>query len=231
LSLFTATLAMSRVTYAPPRLEEPIGPLVWVLEQPIVSAIVLAAVGVVVATLLSRRGQGRHGLAVGGALVAAGLAALGVGWAVETERERIEARSGALVSAAVDGDPAKIEPLLIENVALAASGRTMVSPGLPTIVGLAETQRDAGVIESWRLSRLQSKIEGPNVGTTQFRVRVTPTRGRPTLSWWKLHWRRDAQGVWRVGTIDCLAINGREAGGGIFDWLEGAARGSRIRSY
>ena len=221
------TLALSAMTYAPQALREPIGPMVWILEQPLVASLALVVAGVAVATLLMRRDQVRPGCIVCGALVALAITVFAIGTLVVTDRERIEVGSLDFVTAVVDGDMGALDRLILEEAALAASVRTVADDGRVQIETLSRAQADASVIESWRLSRLQSTIDGHNVGTTQFRVRATPREGGPSLSWWRLHWRRDAHGVWRIGTIDCLAINGRDPGAGFYARLRGAASGSR----
>jgi len=221
------TLAMNMVTYAPPSLTEPIGPLVWALEQPLIASLALTAAGVAIATVLARKGKLKPGLWAGAGLVVVALVVLVVGTVVETDRESIEGGSRAFVVAAVDGDIAVLDRLVLEEAALAASGQTVADDGRDRIEQLAAMQSEAGLIESWRLSRMQATIDGSNIGTTQFRVRATPAGGGPSLTWWRLSWRRDALGVWRIGTIDCLAVNGRKPGSGLYGWLGGATGGGR----
>ena len=223
MAVLNTTLATDVLNYAPARLTEPIGPMVWALEQPLVSALALFVLGIVCASLLWRRDQARLGLIVGGALIALAAAVMALGTLVVTDREQIGMGSRTFVIAAVDGDMEALDRVMLEEAALAGSGRTVADDGRERIKRLSQAQAQAALIESWRISRLQARIDGPNVGTTQFRVRMTPRGGLPTLSWWRLHWRRDAQGVWRIGTIDCLAINGREPGSGLLNWLGGAA--------
>lgn len=223
--MLNPTLAMNALNYSPNSLTEPTGPLVWVFEQPLVLALALLVAGIVGATLLRRRDQAKQGIIVGGALFALAIGAFALGTLVVTDRERVEIGSRAFVLAAVEGDLVELDRLILEEAGLAASGKTVADDGRERIQSLSKRQSDAGMIESWRLSRLQATIDGSNVATTQFRVRATPRGGMPTLSWWRLHWRRDAQGVWRIGTIDCLAINGREAQGGLLHLLSGAAGG------
>lgn len=222
---------MQAVNFKPPQLSEPIGPLVWVLEQPVVTAVALSAAGIALFVLLRRRDQARLGLLLGLAMVLAGVAALGVGTVVVTDRESIEMRSRSFVIAAVDGDRGALASLILPEAGLSTGGTTVAEDGQQRIMDLASAQAAAQVIASWRVSRMQSTLSGRNVGTTQFRVRASASSGGPSLSWWKLHWRRDASGVWRISTIDCLAVNGREPGGGLFEWLKGMASGSRLRGF
>lgn len=219
--MLNPTLAMNALNFSPNSLIEPTGPLVWVFEQPLTTALALLIAGIVGATLLRRRGQVKPGFIVGGVMLALAIGAFALGTLIVTGRERIEIGSNEFVVAAVDGDLAALDRLILEEAGLAASGMTVDHAGRERIESLSQKQSDAGMIESWRLSRLQASIDGPNVGTTQFRVRATPRGGAPTLSWWRLHWRRDAQGVWRIGTIDCLAINGQEPGRGLIQMLSG----------
>jgi hypothetical protein len=222
---------MQAVNYSPQSLTEPLGPMVWILEQPLVGALTLAAIGIGTLALLKRRDQQRLGLSIGAPLVVLAAAIFVVGSLVETDRERIEDASRAFVVAAVAGDLAELDRLILAEAALAISGRTAADDGRDRIEQLSKSQAQAGVIESWRVSRMQSTLDGQNVGTTQFRVRVTARVGDPALTWWKLHWRRDAQGVWRIWSIDCLAVNGREPGEGLYEWLRSAATGSRLRGF
>lgn len=220
---------MHAVNFSPQSLTEPLGPMVWILEQPLVGALTLAAVGIAAWAMLKRRDQPKLGLSIGAGMIALAAAVAVIGSLIETDRERIEDSSREFVVAAVAGDIAALDRLILANAALAISGRTAADDGRDRIEQLSQAQAQAGVIESWRVSRMQSTLDGPNVGTTQFRARVTARVGGPTLTWWKLHWRRDAQGVWRIWAIDCLAVNGREPGDGLFEWLRSAANGNRMR--
>lgn len=218
----TATLAMRAMNYAPEGLTEPVGLTVWVLEEPLVAALALGASGIVAATLLRRREQAKLAIPVGGGLLVLAIGVFVLGSLIQTGREKISEGSTAFVEAAVDGDLGALDSLILESAGLAASGSTVDDNGRARIKALSRTQADAGMIESWRVSRLQATIDGANTGTTQFRVRATPRGGRLTISWWRLRWRQDASGVWWIGTIDCLAINGREAGPGLLLWLRSA---------
>ncbi|MCB9839081.1 MAG: DUF4440 domain-containing protein [Phycisphaeraceae bacterium] len=222
---------MQAVNFAPAPLPESMSPIAWATEQPLIVALALAAAGIACWVLLSRREQAKLGTMIGGALMFMAVAVFALGTLIETDRERLERRTREFVAAAVDADIPALEDLILPDAVLAASGRTIADDARGQIESLSQAQQAAGVIESWRVSKVQAVQGGSNVGTTQFRARVTPRAGGVTLSWWKLHWRRDAEGAWRCSSIDCLAINGREPGGGVFDRLLDAARGGRSRGF
>ncbi len=219
----SATLAMQAMTYTPQSLTEPVGLSVWLLEQPLAASLAIALAGIVAATLLRRREQAKLAIPVGAALIVLAIGVYVLGTLIVTDREQIQSGSTAFVEAAVDGDLEALDELILEAAGLAASGSTVDDKGRERIKNLSQVQAQAELIESWRVSRLQATIDGANIGTTLFRVRATPRDGRLTISWWRLNWRRDASGVWRIGTIDCLAINGHEAGPGLLNWLSAAS--------
>ncbi|MDX2016295.1 MAG: hypothetical protein SFY95_01490 [Planctomycetota bacterium] len=184
----------------------PTGPLWerWLLESPWPTAGLLVLAGLVAFALLNR--AGRAGAAIASALTALALGAGVIVLAniVTTEREALRARSFSIVAAVAARDQALVGTLLAPNARL-------------TKWPLALTGRDAIVervgsvpaIHEWALLEAQASLDGPAVGRTQIKLRITPDQTRaPNLSWWRLDWQRDAQGQWVVIQIEPLAVHG-----------------------
>ena len=70
--------------------------------------------------------------------------------------------------------------------------------------------RGAFKIGNYRVLETQAAVTGPNAAVTQTYVRVTPEQtGGPTFSWWRLDWRRDPDGRWRVTHIEPINADDR----------------------
>lgn len=198
----------------PPPAPLPQGPFWerWFFEAPLWPAVALAVAGAVAFFVLNQAGQGRRGImAAAGGLVAAA-AVFGLAAAVTTERERLRESTEALVTAVAKGDAAAA------GEHLAAEVRLRPPPVVPRgsmnrdqiLAFVGGEMRGAYRIENYRVLQTQATLSGPESGTTQTYVRVTPEQTRaPTFSWWRLAWRRGADGRWLVTDIEPISADDR----------------------
>lgn len=158
--------------------------------------------------LRSRGGAAFVGAGVGLAL-AAGVFVVSV--IVTTPRERMSSGTRELVRAAVEVDAGALRELLAPDARLVSGkfrsvagmdsvGREQIISGVEDVVG----QRYG--VEKWAVLKVQATRDGPNVGRTQVQVRVEA--GGMSFSWWKIDWRLEDDGVWRVVGIEPLFISG-----------------------
>ncbi|CAN5751188.1 hypothetical protein BH11PLA1_BH11PLA1_07850 [soil metagenome] len=208
------TLAQARTLFGgamPPPLDSPPVFEEYVLVSPWPLAVVCAVLGIAACWVLLRLGRGRAlaiallliGLVLAaGTLIAAGL--------VETERERVMARTRELVTAAARADFSGVDALLAPDARVVNLGSGEIArPRLMSMVerDLAASGRYA--LKSHAIGTVRAVIDGPNTARAQVNVTVTPAAfGFATSSWWLLRWRMDAGGVWRITTIEPQQIDG-----------------------
>jgi hypothetical protein len=183
----------------------------FVFEQPLLPAVALAVLGVVVLVALRNAGKGKAGLGVCAGLVVGAAGLLAAGAMVETDRERLLAAQDAVVAAVADADTGALETLLADDVRLRAPRLRLIRSGLGkpgilttvrTTTGGAYPVRDFGIIER------QGVLDGPNAARTQIHLRVESEAAGGTFAWFRLAWRRDAGGAWRVLEIEPLFLSG-----------------------
>lgn len=184
----------------------------WLQESPLPTALVLVALAGAVGLLLARRGKARAGAWAAAGLVAAGVAVLVYGSLVTTAREEVMAETRAFVEAVVKGDAPAADRSLAPSLSVSIASRP--TPELDRAAILSVVSAFAGELElrDHDIAELQARIVGPGLATTQVRVDVTPRRWIPASTWWRLEWRRDAAGAWRIDGMDCLLFNGRRPG-------------------
>jgi hypothetical protein len=205
---------------APPPL--PPGPL-WerlILENPWPTAGVLAVLAVAALVLLSRVEGGRRVVgvpvptAVAALLVLAGCIVLAVGMAVTTDREELRAGTQRLVDATAARDLETLDRLLASEARLHLPLRSQGLPGpvvpreqIMTLVEEVLGRRYP--LKEHRTMEVQAALDGPRIARTQVRVRVVPEAWQiPHTSWWRVDWRREEHGGWRVIGIEPLDIPG-----------------------
>lgn len=180
----------------PPPLER------YLFEQPLPSMILLGVVALVAVVVFQRRAQLRTGLIVaGGCLLLAG-GAYALSRAVVTEREVLQRESLRLVRAVAEADTKYLERILHPEVDLVANRQFWGNLGRHGIISrvnalLRNAELRAAVLDN------QAVLDGPNVGRTQLRVRVQDPNYMD-LAWWRVDWRREPGGFWRVVRIERL---------------------------
>jgi hypothetical protein len=177
-------------------------------ESPGIGAGLLALVAVAIGATLVQRGRARVGIAVGAGLLAVAGSWVGLATAVTTEREALNGASRELVVAVARADGSALQRILHPEAALAADGWMWTRRDRDGILALLERipggEMEAGILAS------EAVLDGPNVGRVQLRVR-TRAEGFLDIAWWRLDWRREPNGYWRVARIERLT---RGLGGG-----------------
>lgn len=183
----------------------------YLFEQPWPVGVGSAALGVLGATLVLRRG-GKVALAavsvVAGALICGAVFVTAA--MVETPREVIGARTRQLVDAVVSADTARTGALLASDVRLVYAGTSPAGLERGAILNRMEAFRNGPLsVRQHSIRRMQAHMDGAQIGRTQVQVMVEPEATRfPTYSWWRLDWRQEPDGEWRVFWIESLAIDG-----------------------
>ncbi|MFG0300188.1 MAG: hypothetical protein ACF8K1_11370 [Phycisphaerales bacterium JB047] len=190
-----------------PPLPEP-GPFEhWVLEQPILPAAVLLLVALT--TLFALR-HSKHFKRIGiPAALLAILCGIGIyllGSLTITDREQLRQSSRNLVQSVAESDRTTLRAMLDDDAQLSSVFAS--AQGADRIVTLATT-RNTGVVRSADVGEVNAGIFGPQVATTQIRVR---TQGDmfPTLSWWRVDWTRPSETSddWVVTHIEPIWVQG-----------------------
>lgn len=200
---------------APPPL--PVGPAIphWLFERPITVGLVVGAFALASWVVLSRRGEERRALLVGGALAVIAVSVGAVGSLVETTRERLIRLSNEFVDAVAARETDVASAMLADDLVIAMGGTQ-----LPGGAGLArralETFHEKVKVTD-HLVTDESATGGASGGASQFFVRASSDVG-PGTAWFRLSWREGPAGVWKIFLIEVLRVNGRspeEAGAGL----------------
>jgi len=202
-----------------PDLPDPPALQAWFLEQPLIpaAALLVAAIAMLVAT--NRAGKIKVGAPIAGVLLLLGVGAYLLGERVRTDREAMMEGTRALIMAAVTGEGEVAEDLLAPDATLAADGR--IEEGVDKALLVRAIEGAGRWIQdgSQGIFQLDAAVDGPNVGRSQFVVRVSGEGTPPTFSAWRFDWRRDSDGAWRVRLLDVLRINGRAPRGTVSRWV------------
>jgi hypothetical protein len=212
LAALTPTLGQGSFFQAPESIEGGGGVAALLFEQPLLIGAALVVVAALAFITLNRQEKGRLGLLVGGAVLLLAAAAAAAGFLVETDRERIRARTVELVSATGDVDAARVATLLDDEVDLLMGGRRVPGVGREVILDAIDRLEGRFAMADARAVTTQASVDDGARARTQVQVRATPEGGAPSLSWWLLNWTKDDAGAWRITRIDCLLFNGQRPG-------------------
>jgi hypothetical protein len=210
-SVGSAVLARSATVLGeiPPPLQETGAFRKWVLEQPVPLGVVLVLAAIVAWFILRGQGKAREGTRVGGILVLLAIAVVATGSLVETEQEKLKARARELVAAVASANTTRVGPMLTDDV--------IAQPfGLPRDVILSKMESTLGGslrIKEHKISTLRAALEGKSMARTQLRVHVVADGALyagPVGSWWMIHWRKDAAGVWKADEIEMQQLDGMD---------------------
>ena len=190
-----------------PPLPEPGLLELWVYEQPLLPAIVLIFLAITVLFVLRHSKRLKSvGLPVAAVALLIGASIMVLGSTTTTDRELLKERSRALVRSVADSDETALRELLNSEARLASVFAS--AEGADRIVSIATT-RNPGVVRSAEVGEVNAGLFGPQVATTQIRVR---TKGEfiPSLSWWRVDWARtsDTSSAWLVTHIEPIWIQG-----------------------
>lgn len=205
-SLFTGVYALAADLPPAPAWER------WVLEQPIPLAVAFVAVGVILMIVSMQRDQARRGVICFGVSLVAGAALLGVGAAVQTDREAMTRETWRLVHAVTRSDVSTVDQLLDDRLVIASAGSAI--PGeigkpqaLDTVRGFEWFK-----IDEWSYRPNGAVLDGPNAGRTQAIIRVRSSTLETTLipMTWEFTWARLPDDTWKVTRLEFLSIWGRK---------------------
>ena len=157
--------------------------------------------------LLFRRGDQKRGLIVGGALLAAAIVFAVLGVMVETTHERLIRLSNEFVDAAAEGRVDDAEAMLADDLVIAVGGTTLPGRTLARR-GLDALRDDIRVNDHFVSEESATVVAGGGNGASQFLVRATSNTG-PGTAWFRLNWRLQPAGGWRIHLIEVLRVNGQ----------------------
>jgi hypothetical protein len=190
----------------------------WLLESPWMLMAILVAAGAAGYWMLRRSEDPRRTRRAGVALAVGSVLALvvyAVSAVVETDREKISGLTRDVVRATATGEIDRLDDLLNDDCILDAA-----LPGL----GMGAQVSKQGILDRVRaefgpnarngtarpvLLELQASTENPAFARTQIKLRVTSDAWNfPLLSWWRMDWRRQADGSWRATGIQLVSMPG-----------------------
>lgn len=189
----------------PPALES------LVFESPTLLIVALGAVALAAFFGFRAQGQTSRGSLIAGMAIVLSGALLLVSRLVTTPREHMQQRTRELVRAVAEVNIPALNGLLAPDARLIAD-RFRVVAGMDgadreqIIAGVEERIGGRYRVEDWAVLKLQATQDGPAVGRTQTQVRVNA--GGLNFSWWKIDWRLQEDGQWRVVGIEPLFISG-----------------------
>jgi hypothetical protein len=177
-------------------------------ERPLPLVVLLVLAGLVAFVLLNRRGRAGAGifaLALGVAL-ACGLWILAT--VVRTDREVVSEQTRELVDAAARTDRAGLSRLLHETAKLSIGGGGWLERD--EILDAVDRRLGATYkLHEWAVVKVEASVDSAEVARTQVNVRAETEAARvPNLSWWKIGWRKAADGRWVVTSIEPLSVGG-----------------------
>lgn len=190
----------------PPLLER------FLFEQPLLPIAVLALLAIIAVVAFAGRNQRRRGLLVAGVLVAVAGGVYLASVLVTTDRETLLGRTEVAIGATAQVEIDAMREILTEDAYLRTAGAiARVQPsveGRTEIIDLAARRLQSRYrVSQWEILDRQATIDGPNLGRTLVRVGVDVDGfSRTHYSWWRLHWERGPDGVWRCFELEPLWI-------------------------
>lgn len=190
----------------PPLLER------FLFEQPLLPIAVLVLLAIIAVVAFASRNQRRRGLLVAGVLVAVAAGVYLASMLVTTERETLLGRTEVAIGATAQVEVDAMSEILTEDAYLRTTGAiARVQPpveGRTEIIDLAARRLQSRYrVSQWEILDRQATIDGPNLGRTLVRVGVDVDGfSRTHYSWWRLHWERGPDGVWRCFELEPLWI-------------------------
>ncbi len=184
-------------------------------ENPWALMILLVIAAAVAWIVLNRMGRTRRAIQTSAALCVAAIGLWILAGQVTTAREIIKLKTRQFIQAVATADVQTVEDLLTPDARLynivggtRGGGGVGGSQGVPVdaIVSQLQNFRPGAPyeIEQVAFLDLQSTLDGPKVGRTQVRIRVTPVNGGLVFAWFRFDWRQVPDGDWQVKGIDLL---------------------------
>jgi len=199
----------------------PTGPIVsrLLFEHGAALAVGLVVVALLAAMALSRRQRGRAAVVVLGAGFALAIATALASALVATDREQLLRGARQLVRSVAQGEPEFARAVLHDTVQVVVRDEPIAGLTKKTLLELIAR----APAQSAALLDNQAAVEGPGAGVSQLRIRAAAD-GVPSLSWWRLAWRKDDAGAWVVTSIEPVLVNGKPPGAWLADAIARAAK-------
>lgn len=184
----------------------------FLFEQPLLPVAILALLAIIAAVAFAKRRQRTRGLIVAGVLLALAAGVYLTATMVTTDRETLLDRTADLIGSTAQAQTAVLPAMLTEEASLRTAGdiaRVLPSvDGRDRILALVDQYLQSRYrVSTWKILDQQATIDGPNVGRTLIRVGVESNGfSRTHYSWWRLHWERGPDGVWRCFELEPLWI-------------------------
>ncbi|MBX3405281.1 MAG: hypothetical protein KF869_00850 [Phycisphaeraceae bacterium] len=207
---------LSEGPYVPPPLPAPPRLAHSLFENPWPLAIFLLVVAVLLLFIGNSRGRAREGALLAGLFAAIAGACIAVSFLVTTERERLRVEMHRLIAATATADTEALAPMLASDVALNVLGRQFPEDK-DGILGLVRRFMGSEVrVREHALNEVSAYVDGHGTGQTLGRVRVSAdVAGMSDVgnrSWWRVTWRKGADGRWTAVNIEGLQIDMVQAG-------------------
>jgi hypothetical protein len=187
------------------------------LEEPLLLTGALIAVSVAIFFVFNSQGKVKKAVLWGGVGLAVSVGVLILANAVETDREKIIAATTPLVRVTAAADTSRLSPMLHDEVQL-SNDQSLAADQLPHGQSWNKDQILTQVTKylggEMRLKpketaiiQVDGVIDSPGRGRTQLQVRVVPELYEfPSISWWRIDWKQDQAGDWKVIGIQPLDV-------------------------
>lgn len=177
---------------------------------PLIGALVLA--GAIGFTLLNRKGQITPALAS----IAAALALSACVWfaarVVTTDRERVRDLTVALVDATAKVDESTLGSMLADDLTLYLKvGAITSDSSMDRAATLRQVRRSLGgpyKLKDWHVTSNDITLSGTQASSRLSVSVTTEIYAIPHRSTWRVDWRREPGGGWRVFAIELLEMPG-----------------------
>lgn len=183
---------------------------VWTVESPWVVAGALVGAGVVAWWFLNQKSEAKKAMLALGAGVLLAAALVVCAQVVTTTRERLRAKTRELVGAVARAEMNTLSELLAEDVVLTGRGEPLVVGREALLSGVRATTGSAYPVKQASMLEEQEQVDDRNFAYTQVWLRIEAVSAGMARSWWKIGWRREAEGTgeaWRATSIDILQLD------------------------
>lgn len=212
-NLGSAALARSAYVLGdiPLPLQESGGFRMWVLERPIPTVVVLVAAAAIFWFVMRRQGKEKDGTRGALVLLALAVATFATGTFIETEAEKLKARTREIVAATAKADVTAVSGMLTQDAYASPFGlsREQMLNRMEATLGRQFT------IKEHRISSLRASVESDTRARTQFQVHAVSESlmyNLPVGSWWMVSWRKDGGGDWKASQIEMQQFDLGEPG-------------------
>ncbi|VAX41674.1 hypothetical protein MNBD_PLANCTO03-701 [hydrothermal vent metagenome] len=180
-------------------------------ENPIPLVILVVALGLAAYTIAARLDRRRIGLAAIGVAAVLGVGLVALSRAIETDRERVQAQTRALVAAVAEADGGALDRMLSPDARLYARSTSSGWDKGAIIDWIETTLGPGGVyeVEAHHVREVQAEI-GPSgrIARTRARVTVTPVESSPLGFVCMMTWQETEADEWRLLDIEPLWLQG-----------------------